>query len=421
MGNLSLLWLVVRKDLLRKIRSPLSTLALLAFPVIFSLLIGVTFGSRGEKIASIRIALVDEDKGLLSKLLQGSFGQSKMEPKIEVVTADSIADGLALVEKNKVSACLRIPAGFTDSLLQARSTYLEVVQNPAESTYPFIVEQYVRVLGQLGSSAVRVLGSPLGEFRQMTKGKEAPADLAISDLSVSISHRMKAVTRYVFPPAIRLETVKPTPEAKKEDQGSPIQVALFVLPGLAAYALLMLGIVHMADFQRERAHGTMARQLVSPLRATQVIWGKVGATWILSLLSILILTVIATVWARVSVSVLAFVLLSLSLGLAATGFAAFIQSLATSDRGGSVIGSIVVMIMSMLGGSFIPLNVLPRFVQRIAPFTLTYWAGTGYQRLLFEQAGLGELGKNIGVLFGMGVLFAVVAALRFRRRFQVGG
>jgi len=243
----------------------------------------------------------------------------------------------------------------------------------------------------------------------MSKAHQPPADPDIAGISVAMSRRMKSIARYVFPPAIRLETVKPVTTAKKEDQGSPIQVALFVLPGLAAYALLMLGIVHMADFQREQAYGTLARQLVSPLRASTVIWGKVGATWI------------ATVYARVAVSVSGFILLSLALGLAATGFAAFIQSLATSDRAGSVIGSIVVMIMSMLGGSFVPLNALPPFIQRIAPFTLTYWAGNGYQRLLFEQAGLGDLGKNIGVLFGLGVLFAVVAALRFRRRLQVGG
>ena len=46
------------------------------------------------------------------------------------------------------------------------------------------------------------------------------------------------------------------------------------------------------------------------------------------------------------------------------------------------------MIMAFIGGSWMPLEMLPAFVRRLAPFTINYWAIDGYKRLLFADAGL---------------------------------
>jgi ABC-2 type transport system permease protein len=244
-------------------------------------------------------------------------------------------------------------------------------------------------------------------------------DLWMSKVSVSVNHRMKSVARYAFPPRISIDKPAPPPDAKKEESG-PFHIAVFVLPGMAAYALLMLGIVHMADFQRERVHGTLARQILTPVSAGAVVLGKIGATWIISLASILILAVLAALWAKVVISPAAFTLLSLCVALASTGFAAFVQSLSRSERAGSVIGSILALIMSMTGGSMIPLESLPDFVRRIAPFTLTYWAGEGYRQLIFAKAGFAQLTTNYVVLAGFGLGFSLFAAWRFRRLLAKG-
>jgi ABC-2 type transport system permease protein len=411
------LWLIMRKDLRRKLRSPLSTIAMLLFPILFSLLIGLAFGSGG-KMPPVRLALVDQDGGMGARLLTSSFSQAKMTPALEPVTADS-AEGIRLVEKNKVSGMVRIPAGFTDSLLQGGTTYLEVVRNPAQGIYPTILEQYIKVLAQLGGGAVRILEAPLHEISQTIKGSAAPQDLWVSQLSVQINRKFRSIGRYALPPRIALEKPAAPAGAKKEESG-PFHIAVFVLPGMAAYALLMLGIVHMADFQRERAHGTLARQILTPIPAGSVILGKIGATWLVSLAAILILAVLAVLWAKVAISLAGFCLLSLCVALAATGFGAFVQCLSRSERAGSVLGSILALIMSMAGGSMIPLEVLPSFVRRIAPFTLTYWAGEGYRKLVFEGAGFTQLGHNYLILAAIGVIFSGFAAWRMRRMLSGG-
>lgn len=410
---------VIRKDLLRKLRSPLGPVIFLLFPILFALLIGFTFGSSGDKAAPIKIALVDEDKGLASRFLKSSFAQDRMPTRFDIVEAE-MAEAERLVEDNKVSAVLRFPRGFTDSLFEAHSTYLEVVRNPAQGIYPQIAEEFVRVLALGAGSAVRVLGEPLAEIRAASRGKARPSDLFVSDVSVAIRRRMEGVGRYAIPPAIRLQNAVAEKDEKKGGGDSPFKIALFVLPGMAVFSLMMLAIGSMADLPREAAHGTLPRQFVAPVRAGSVIAGKIAATWILSIVCIAVLAIVAGIWSGSDLHPVGFVCLSLAFGLAATGFAALIQSFSRSERSGSTLGSILVMVMSAVGGSWIPLENLPAFVRGLAPYTLTYWGSSGYRELLFGSGNLAGILPHLGVLIACGVLFSGTAMFLFGRRYKAG-
>lgn len=411
---------ILRKDLLRKARSPLATIVFLLFPILFSLLIGLTFGGSGEKIAPIKIALVDEDRGLVARLLRSSFAQDRMPQRFETRVV-SMEDAERLIEKNEVSAIVRIPPGFSDSLLDARPTHLEVVRNPAQSIYPQIVEQVVRVLGRIGGSAVRILEGPLREIRGTVDGAAAPpADLFISRVSVEIGRRMNAVARYAFPPAVRIEN-PPATDAKGDAAASPFRIALYILPGMAIFSLLMLALSSMADFQREAYAGTLARQFASPVGGGAVVLGKVAATWVLSLLAVGVLSILVIVWSTTPVDLGVFALLSIAFALAATGFAALLYSLFRSERAAGAFGSILVIVMSMAGGSFVPLEMMPDFFRSIAPATMIYWAAEGYRAVLLDSAGLSEVGMNILILAAIGALFSGTAVARFHRRYARGG
>jgi ABC-2 type transport system permease protein len=410
---------VVRKDLLRKLRSPLGPVIYLIFPVLFALLIGFTFGSSGEKTAPIKVALVDEDGGLASRLLKSSFAQDRMTTRFDIVEA-SMARATQLIENNKISAILRFPPGFSDSLFESRATYLEVVRNPAQGIYPQIVEEFARVLALGSGAAVRVLGDPLAEIRESTRKDTPPSETFISNVSVAISRRMQGVGRYALPPAIRIENAATPNDEKKSGGDAPFRIALFVLPGMAIFSLMMLAIGSMADLPREASHGTLPRQFVAPIPAGGVIAGKIAATWITSIACIVILALVAAIWSGSNLHPVGFFSLSLAFGLAATGFAALIQSVSRSERSGSTLGSILVMVMSMLGGSWIPLESLPAVVRKMAPYTLTYWGNVGYRELLFGSGSFASILPNLAILVACGAIFSGAAMYFFGRRYRTG-
>lgn len=410
--------IVLRKDLLRKVRSPLAPIAMLLFPIVFSLLIGMTFGG-GEKMAPIKIALVDEDQGLVSRLVRPAFSQNQMPMRFEIEDADS-ADAIRLIERNKISAAVRIPEGFSDRVLAGETTYLEVVRNPAQGIYPDIVEQYVRVLAQLGSAASSILSEPIDRIRGSIDDGVAPNDETITMISLLMNKRMSAVGKYAFPPLINLEGTAEVEESVQSDQPGRFRIAAYILPGMATFALIMLAIVAMADLHREGALGTLSRQIVAPVRLRSVILGKIGAVLVLLVVCVAILMLLASLWAETRFSIPGFLVLSIAFGLMATGFACFIQSISRSERTGSTIGSIIVMLMSMLGGAWLPIENMGAFVQKIAPFTPIYWGIKGYRILLFDSGSLADVAPVAGILLGIGVVLTTIAIFRIRQIYGSG-
>ena len=79
------LWLMVRKDLLRQVRSPLGVLMCLAFPLLFATLIALTFGGgSGPEMPRAHILVEDLDKSFLSDALVSATGSEQMSKYFEV-------------------------------------------------------------------------------------------------------------------------------------------------------------------------------------------------------------------------------------------------------------------------------------------------------------------------------------------------
>jgi ABC-2 type transport system permease protein len=124
--------------------------------------------------------------------------------------------------------------------------------------------------------------------------------------------------------------------------------------------------------------------------------------------------------ASARVSLAGYLLLSLALVAAATGFASFIFGLARGEKQGATLASLLSLLMAFAGGSFIPRNSLPAAVQALSPFSLIYWAADGYQKLVLDSAGLRDVLLNIAVLAGAGLLLLALSAPLWQRRLLRG-
>ncbi|NCQ33627.1 ABC transporter permease, partial [bacterium] len=77
--------------------------------------------------------------------------------------------------------------------------------------------------------------------------------------------------------------------------------------------------------------------------------------------------------------------------------------------------------MSAMGGSMVPLQQLPAGMRAVSDFTLNFWVIDGLTRVMFESAGLGEVGRNLAVLTVAGLVLAVAADALLVRRFREVG
>lgn len=415
------IFLLVRKDLQRRLRSPLSTLLVLSLPLVLGGILALAFGGGEAKAPKVRLLIDDQDGDLIGSLVSQAFARPESAEYFEVEKAGP--DALQKLEKEEFSALLRIPKDFSEAILDGRPTELELVRNPSQSILPEVAELISQVLADGLSSASYVLRKPLDEIRPLLKGDGGASDQTVAAISVSVNQLANRSGKYLFPPAMTLKTVQleKQPGGAKTTGASPtISVFLFVLPGLAVFALFTLGDMVMRDLLGEGARGTLRRVLAGPVGAGTVVAAKALTAAAVAVLGLLVLAAVAGFAAGHGVNFAGFAVLSLAIIEAVTGLAATVYGLARSERQGSTVGSVIYLLLAFSGGSFVPLDSLPKVVQTIAPASLFYWGTRGYQTLLVENGGLRDVLLNAGILAGSGVVLLALGGALLRRRVLAG-
>ncbi len=423
---------MVGKDLRRRLRSPLPTILLLLFPLLFAGLIALTFGG-GTEVPKVRLLIDDRDGGLVGRLVTAAFSRGEAQTYFEVKTLPGVppVGDAKLLENEEATALLRLPAGLSDDLFAGRPAKLQLVKSPAQSILPDVAEQATTVLAEGLSSASRLLRGPLDEIRGTTA---APSDPRVAEIAVLTNGVVTRARPYLFPPVITLETAvraEPTPGTPgTSGPGRPASnpsLFLLFLPGISVFTLFSLADQSMRDLLIEARQKTLRRQFAGPLTAGRVLAGKALGTAAVAGLSILTLALIGIVVVAAGgtavphgISLAGFLLLSFALVAATTGFASFLFALAKNERQGATLASLVSLVMAFAGGSFIPLDSLPAALRALSPFSLMYWATRGYQGLLVDGAGLRAVLPNIAILSGSGLLLLALSAFLWQRRLLEG-
>lgn len=412
------LLLMVRKDLLRRRRSPLGYVVALLFPLVFSLLLALAFG-RGTVTPRVHLLVENRDDGLVGGFLVGAFQSDQMAEFFEIELVGE--EGRARMEQGDASALLVIPEHFSLDLVNGTPVALQMVRNPAQSILPHVAVEVGNVLVEVLSAGSRVLRQPLEGLSVILEGDDAPADALVAGLSVSMNQVMTRVGEYIFPPVITLEST--TLAAKKETSSagnSGASIFLMILPGISVFGLFMVGDMAMRDLLEESTAGTLRRQLAGPLGSGTVVAAKALYAGVLTLATLAILSAVGWSVSSGSISLAGFLVLSFALIIAVTGLTSLIYGVSGSQNRGSAVGTMLYLFMAMLGGSFVPLSNLPASLRRYSPLSLFYWANDGYSELLQRGGGVADILQQSAVLMAVGVTLLALGAWQLGRRVRQG-
>src|SRR5205807_274082 len=121
--------------------------------------------------------------------------------------------------------------------------------------------------------------------------------------------------------------------------------------------------------------GTFRRLVAAPVRVQAVVAGKVLATFVLGLTSMLVMWIaVSRVFGATWGGALPVVSLCVGVVLAAMGITSLAAALATTEEEADGIGAGLTFVLALLGGNFIQLYLLPSAMQRVARFTPNGWA-----------------------------------------------
>lgn len=405
---------VILKELLRRWRSPASTIGLLLFPFLMAGMIGAVSSGGGSQFPVIEVLILNRDDGMVSDLLLGTLTDG---PAQEYVSATEVGEeGFAQMESGDASALIIFPAGMSDAVLEGREVQIELVRNPSEGIKPEVVQQGLEVLATYLDEAAKLMGEELDQLLTLFDGTGFPGASQILSVSGALIERVAAYEAFIFPPLVWLESTK----EETEGAGPGINVFGYVLVMVSVMSVLFAASRAILDLYDEEKTGMLRRQLGAPISVSWLVNGKIVFAVVFAEVLTLILLGMGTAlgWLTLPVNFLGLLLLTTAFAVAASGLMAIIYAFCRTDKAAAGANWVVIMGMSVLGGSMTPTDVFPPALQQLSRFTLNYWAIQGMNDLLiFKEAWTGIL-PNLAVLGIFSAVSLPVAHVLMQRKFQ---
>ena len=414
------MWVLIRKDLLRRWRNPLATIVMIVFPLFMSLAIGSISGGgggNGTEFPRIKVLLQNKDTdGFLSNAIMGAGGQGEGQEYLELVEVGD--EGVQMMEDGKASAMVIIPEDFTAKVFSRDPVEISVIRNPAEGIKPEIVTTGTEVVATYLDQGARLLGEELGIIKVMMEAENVPASAKVGAVAAGITTKINGVEKYLFPPLVEVGSVKGIDEEEEETGGG--NVYGYVLIMTAVMALLFVATRSMNDLFEEHNNGMLKRQLATPLGIGMIVGAKTvfGVAFGVVVLTILGSIGLVLQWIVPPIDLLAAVLLGISFSLAACGFMSLVLSLSQNEKQAGILGWLIIMGMSAIGGSMMPVQNMPAPLQEAAQYTINLQAIEGFTELVFSGGGLAEISGNIFKLLAAGLVTTVMAQILLVRRFK---
>ena len=326
-------------------------------------------------VRGVRVAFVDPAPDAATVELRGRFAGTGLFRVVEVLPS---AAGLPRAfERGRVDQAVVLEPGFAQALARGEGAQVMVVTDATDPNTGATMQAY----------ATAVLQGYEGELR---------------------SRSGRTGGGVVIEPAVRMR-FNPTLES----------VNLFI-PGLIALVLTVVSALMSAiSLSREKERGTLEVLLVSPLKAWQIIVGKVLPYLVLGFANVL--TVLGAAWFvfrvpfRGSVLLLLaesllFIVTSLTMGV--------LIAAVTSSQRTAMMGALVGLMMptTVLSGMIFPIASMPPWLQPLTNVVPGKWFILVSRGIMLKGAGLGHLWQETLVLAGMTLLLGVVAVRRFNVR-----
>lgn len=172
-----------------------------------------------------------------------------------------------------------------------------------------------------------------------------------------------------------------------------------------------------AGILEEKEKGTLKKLLISPLPAFHILYGKMLTGFVVSILQLTILFLFA--WLVFGLQILphitSLLIMIITVGFACTSFGILLASVVKSRAQVQGLSTILILLMSALGGSMIPLFVMPEIMQKMAVVTINYWGIQGFYDIFWKQLPIADILMRAGVLLGIGFVISGVSIYFFNK------
>jgi ABC-2 type transport system permease protein len=109
--------------------------------------------------------------------------------------------------------------------------------------------------------------------------------------------------------------------------------------------------------------------------------------------------------------------MGLCTAVAVAAFGIFLASMCHTRGQLGAVSTLLILIMSSLGGSMFPRFLMPESMQKAGLFTINAWAIDGFTKVFWRDMPVTALWPQVGVLLGVGIVLFLLAR-RIARKWE---
>jgi ABC-2 type transporter len=178
------------------------------------------------------------------------------------------------------------------------------------------------------------------------------------------------------------------------------------VPAWTLFAIFFITIPLSTNIVKERTQGTYIRLSTSPLSYGELLLAKVFVFLCISLLQFfMMLTIGMYIFPylglpplEIGENIKILSLIALGAGLAAIGIGVLLGTLCRTQEQSAPLGATLTVILAAIGGIWIPIFVMPPFMQTIAKLSPMNWALQAFYEVLLRQGSFLSVLPKIGYL-----------------------
>jgi ABC-2 type transport system permease protein len=179
------------------------------------------------------------------------------------------------------------------------------------------------------------------------------------------------------------------------------------VPAWALFAIFFIVVPLSINLVKEKSQGTSVRVRISPTPYFVHILGKTFTYLIICIVQFLLMVAVGIYLFPymdlpqfdVTGKMFHLIIVTIFAGLAAIGFGVLLGTIADTQEQSAPFGATSVVVLAAIGGIWVPVFLMPDFMQTVAKFSPMNWGLNAYYDIILRNSGIGGIAKELALLF----------------------
>lgn len=405
-------------------------------PIAFFSIFAMIFGGQHNTVPRVHVIVVDQDKSTASRQLVGGLEREgsliistrpKSKTKGQELPEYTAASAEAAVKAGDVSVALVIPQGWGQNPISFGGSHsgpvIELLSDASDAIAPQMVGGLLQKASMTAMPAV--MAEKGSEYTAQSIGGFTPEQQKRMDANMAELRQIENA------PA---ETgAAGAPEAGPggggmiavheravvgENKNKPM--ISFYAAAIGVMFLLFTASGSAGALLDEAESGTLDRVLSSRVTMTTLLAGKMTFNTLLAFSQLCVMFLFAWVVFHIDLfgHIPGFVVMGICTAFAVAAFGMLLASMCHTRAQLGAVSTLLILIMSSLGGSMFPRFLMPPAMQKAGLFTINAWAIDGFTKVFWRDLPVTALWPQVGVLLAVGVGLFLIAR-RVARRWEL--